>query len=146
MAYKKFELNLAELARDFFGINQDADQEMQLVMNESISFAATAIHYYQQLEAEAIAYLTSESSEDDDGEEDFSEEFDEEGPSQITAEELVNVVKLEQLTHKDQSLGRDISSALCYLFERQGQDIDWALLMAELESMDGTMPPLDEAK
>lgn len=144
MSRRSFQLNLWELAEEFFDIQGgELDPVGTTVINEAIAFAATAIHVYQQLEAEAIAYVQQEMDDDEYDGDDDDDEFDDEdeGPSPITAHELVNVVRLENLAVGKSSLAHNISTALAYLFERQHQALDWDLLMQELQEIDDPKQP-----
>lgn len=142
MSRPPFELNLIELAKEYFDIKDDIDPVGQTVVNEAISFAATALHCYKQLAMEAQAYLESEGGMLED-EEDWSEDGvdTDDGPSAVTATELVNVVRLEHLANGTRTLGRDIATALAYLYERQDQDFDFQMLLSDLNELDEPTEP-----
>ena len=130
----QFKLDLREVAVGYFAISDESSDLERAIAGEAMGFAAEAIAEYQRLERKAIETLTQQTGDEGNALIDVLDDPQEEseGPSEITATELVKVLELQRSLRGDNSAAADILTMLGYLWARSSQDVDWQMILHEL--------------
>lgn len=140
----EFKLDLREVAIGYFSLSEESSDLEKAIASEAINFAHVCIREYQSLEQKAIATLTQQIGDEEDSLINVLDDFEEEGdgPSAITATELIKVVDLQRSLRGGNSAAGDIYTILSYLWARSAQEVDWSLILQELaDSIPGEEEP-----